>query len=353
MLLPVKSVPGPYPEDVRVAQVSFRLGGVDGVSIEAAKWASALRTLGHEVVTVAGDGPVDRRLAGLAIGANDPPSADELARALADADLVIVENLLSLPLNPGAAAVCAEVLHGRSAILHHHDLAWQRAHLAHLDGPPDDPRWLHVTINVRSTHELAERGIAATTIYNAFDCDPPVGDREGTRAALGLHEERLVLFPSRAIARKNVAGALELAEALEAVLWLLGPPEDGYDDELASLLAASPVAVRRGPVGTVHDAYAAADLVVLPSTWEGFGNATIESVTHRKPLAVYPYPVLAELRAFGLSFFDLGDLEGITAELEYPDVARFEHNLAIARGHFNLAGLPGRLATLLQDTGGH
>ncbi len=338
---------------MRVAQVSFRLGGLDGVSIEAAKWAGALRALGHEVVTVAGDGPVNRRLTGLAIGANNPPSADVLARALADVDLVIVENLLSLPLNPGAADVVAGVIAGRPAILHHHDLPWQRAHLAGFEGPPDDPHWRHVTINERSAVELAERGVAATTMYNAFDCDPPVGDRARTRAELDVHNEQLVLLPSRAIARKNVAGALELASALDAVLWLLGPPEDGYDDELAALLAASPVTVRRGPRGTIHDAYAAADLVVLPSTWEGFGNATIESVTHRTPLAVYPYPVLGELRAFGLSFFDLGDLEGITNALEHPDVARLEHNLTIARAHFNLASLPDRLATLLEDVYGH
>lgn len=332
---------------MRVAQVSFRLGGVDGVSIEAAKWRVALEHLGHEVVTVAGEGPVDRLLPGLAIDATTPPSAAQLASALADADLVIVENLLSLPLNPAALEVCAGVLDGRRAILHHHDLPWQRAHLAHLGGPPDSPRWRHVTINERSRRELAARGIAATTIYNAFDCYPPVGERVGTRAALGVEEDRLVLFPSRAIARKNVAGALTLADSLRAVLWLLGPPEDGYDDELAALLAASDVEVRRGPVGSIHDAYAAADLVVLPSTWEGFGNATLESVTHRRPLAVYPYPVLEELRALGLEFFDLDDLDGISAELAHPDAARSARNLELARAHFNLADLPGRLAPLL------
>lgn len=332
---------------MRIAQVSFRLGGVDGVSIEAAKWAGALRTLGHDVVAVAGEGPVERTLPGLAIGAATPPSVAQLDHALADADLVIVENLLSLPLNPGALEVCAEVLRDRPAILHHHDLPWQRAHLAHLGGPRDAPRWRHVTINERSRRELAERGIEATTIYNAFDCDPPLGDRAKTRARLDVTGERLVLFPSRAIARKNIAGALELAGALGAVLWLLGPPEDGYDDELAALLDASGVEVRRGPVGSIHDAYAAADLVVLASTWEGFGNATLESVTHRRPLAVYPYPVLEELRAVGLEFYDLGDLAGITAELEHADNARLERNLALARAHFNLADLPGRLAPLV------
>ena len=338
---------------MRVAQVSFRLGGVDGVSIEAAKWKAALESLGHDVVTIAGEGPVDRLLPGLAIGASEPPTLAALIDAVADADLVIVENLLSLPLNPEARLVCATALAGRRAILHHHDLPWQREQLAHLGGPPNDPAWRHVTINERSRLELNERGIEAITIYNAFDLEPPAGQREQTRAKLDVLDERLVLLPSRAIARKNVAGALELASALGAVLWLLGPPEDGYDDELDGLLGASDVAVRRGPVGSIHDAYAAADLVVLPSTWEGFGNATLESVTHRRPLAVYPYPVLAELRALGLSLLDLGDLDGIRAELAKPDVTRREANLAVARAHFNLADLPRRLATLLGDPGAH
>ena len=338
---------------MRVAQVSFRLGGVDGVSIEAAKWKAALEELGHDVVTISGEGPVDRLLPGLAIEASQPPTLVALEAALADVDLVVVENLLSLPLNPGARDVVAGVLAGRPAILHHHDLPWQRAHLAHLGGPPDDPAWRHVTINEISRRELAQRGIKAVTIYNAFDLEPPRGSRESTRASLDVNDELLVLFPSRAIARKNVAGAIALAEALGAILWLLGPPEDGYDVELATLLISSDVAVRRGPVGSIHDAYAAADLVVLPSTWEGFGNATLESVTHRRPLAVYPYPVLAELRALGLSFLDLEDLGEIRAELAQPDFARADANLAVARAHFNLADLPGRLTTLFELPGAH
>src|SRR5580704_10060352 len=113
-----------------VAILSFRLGGTDGVSVEAAKWASALERLGHRVTTVAGDGPVDHLLPGLAIGAAEPPAPRDVEAALAGADLVVVENLCSLPLNPAAAAVVAAALRGRPAVLHHHDLPWQRPHLA-------------------------------------------------------------------------------------------------------------------------------------------------------------------------------------------------------------------------------
>jgi len=77
------------------------------------------------------------------------------------------------------------------------------------------------------------------------------------------------------------------------VLWLLGPAEDGYDEELEALVLDSSTSVRRMmPEGvTMSDVYAAADLVVMSSTWEGFGNPVLESVTHRRPLALNPYPV--------------------------------------------------------------
>src|SRR6188474_1128375 len=96
--------------------VSFRLGGADGVSIEAAKWEWALRELGFATRRVAGEleglRPDDTWLPFLAI---DPPpgaevAADALAAAIASSDLVVVENICSLPLNAVASTTTAEVL---------------------------------------------------------------------------------------------------------------------------------------------------------------------------------------------------------------------------------------------------
>jgi glycosyltransferase involved in cell wall biosynthesis len=334
-----------------IVVVSFRLGGTDGVAIESAKWTAALRTLGHRVRTVAGEGEADVLIPSLAIDAATSTSIQDVEAAFADTELVIVENLASLPLNLDARDVVYHVLEGRRALFHHHDLPWQRPHLAHLESPRVGPLWRHVTINELSRLELLEHGIDAVTIMNSFDCEPPRGHRESTRVALEIESQKLVLMPSRALPRKNVEGALALCEALDAVFWLLGPAEDGYEATLEQLIRAANVDVRRGlPGGSdVHDAYAACDLVVMPSTWEGFGNPVLESVTHRRPLALYPYPVACEIIDYGFRFFDLGDAVAIKSFLENPDYEMYAHNVAIAVEHFNVASLPTRLNSLLDS----
>lgn len=334
-----------------VAIVSFRLNGSDGVSIEAAKWAGAFRRLGWRVVTVAGEEVADRVVPGLAMGESTPPGADEVDAALEDADLVVVENLCSLPLNRHAAEVVAKVLSGRPAILHHHDLPWQRSrHHEIPDFPPTDDAWTHVTINEISRRELAAREIEATTIYNCFDTDAPLGDRDSARAAMAIgRDEILLLHPTRAIPRKNVGGALRLAEAVDATYWLLGPAEDGFDGELDRLLGSTSARVVRGvpPDGDVADAYAAADAVTLPSTWEGFGNATLESAIHRRPLAVGDYPVAAEIAAHGFRWFPADDPAPLHAWLDAPDLTVLDDNQAVARKEFSLERLDASVAALL------
>ena len=352
-----------------VALLSFRLGGSDGVAVEAAKWRHALEALGFTTSTVAGSGPVDVIVPGLGIGATDGPDRRELAAALAGADLVVVENLCSLPLNPAAWDAVADELAGRPAVLHHHDLPWQRPQFADHAPPPDDPAWRHVTINERSRHELAARGITATTVYNSFEVPAAGGpaatwppDRSaaaaGVRTALGVGpDDRLLLQPTRALARKNVAGGLAAASRLGAVYWLLGPAEDGYGPELERLVADAPCPVRRGlPDGPgtgpdsrvgIDDCYQACDVVGLPSTWEGFGNPSLESVTHRRPLVIGPYPVADELAAFGFDWFGLDDLDRLDRWLSDPDPALLDRNLEVARAHFALDGLPDRLAAVL------
>ena len=164
---------------------------------------------------------------------------------------------------------------------------------------------------------------------------------------------RLIMQPTRAIPRKNVTAGLRLAEKLGGIFWLLGKAEDGFGSELERVLSLAMTGVRRAlPTGgTMDDAYAACDLVVMPSTWEGFGNPVIEAVTHRKPLARFRYPVMEEIESHGFEFFDLDDIEGIEAVLGDPFADMLDKNLAIAKANYDLSLLPGRLATLLASVG--
>jgi glycosyltransferase involved in cell wall biosynthesis len=338
-----------------LAIVSFRLGAADGVSTEAEKWRRALESLGLTVTTVAGEGVADRLVPGLGLTAHEAPEREELAKALGDADVVVVENACSLPMNPAATDVLTDVLRGRRAILRHHDLPWQRDRFADFDGiPPDDPRWLHVTINELSRGELAARGITATTIPNTFDTDAAAGDRDRARAAVGVAaDETLLVQPTRTIGRKNVAAGVALADALGATYWLLGPTEEDYDDELSHILdgAAGRTIFGRPPDLAIADVYAASDAVVLPSTWEGFGNATVESAIHRRPLAIHPYPVAREIAAYGFRWFPVHDPEPLRAWLKAPDDTVLELNHAIAARHFSLEKLRDALKSLLAGAG--
>ncbi len=339
------------------AILSFRLGMTDGVSVVADLWRQALERLGWTTTTIAGDGPVDHLIPGLAIDATRPPSTTDLEQALGPCDLVIVENLLSIPLNLAASAVVIDTLAGRPAILHHHDPPWQRtrfAHVTHL--PPDHPAWAHVTINRLTERQFADRGLSATTIYNGFVLDPPAGRRDRTRATLGVSDDQwLVAHPVRAIARKNIPAALRLCEALDAVYWIPGQAEEGYGDDFDRLLAATSARVIRHPVGgddvTMSDLYAACDLVAFPSIWEGFGNPPIEAAIHHRPAAVGDYPVADELRALGFSWLDPEDHRAVAAALRDPSEEALVRNRRLVEQHLSQERMEANIARLLESRG--
>ncbi len=341
-----------------VAIMSFRLGRHDGVSVVADTWRRVFEGWGWSTMTIAGDGPVDVLVPGLAQAAPEPPTDDELRATMADADLVVVENLCTIPLNLPAARAVARVLRGRPALLHHHDPPWQRRAFAHVtELPPLDAAWRHVTINHLTAGQMHDRGIEATTIYNGFDVDEPPGDRAETRRALGVDDtERLVLHPVRAIPRKDIPSAVALAERLDATYWLAGPAEDGYQDELDRILAAARCRViHERPPGSMADAYAAADAVAFPSTWEGFGNPPIEAAIHRRPVAVGPYPVAREIRALGFRWFDPAEPSALAELLEAGDEGQREAlhdvNEAVARAHFSLERVESDLGRLVRAAG--
>jgi glycosyltransferase involved in cell wall biosynthesis len=326
----------------------------DGVSVVARNWQQALEQLGFEVHTVAGDGPVDRTVPGLSIGATDPPAIGALTDALDDVDLVVVENLLTIPLNLPAARITAAALAGKPAILHHHDPPWQREQWAHVtELPPRDPAWRHVTINQLTQQQMTDRGYKATCIYNGFPTATGHADRAGVRARLGIIDDTLLLaHPVRAIARKDIPAAVRLAEELGGTYWLWGLAEDGYDDELARILGAATCPIVRGTSDeSAADLYGAADAVLFPSIWEGFGNPPVEAAIHRVPAAVAMYPVAQELRDLGLRWYPADNAEPIRRALAAPDHAMLEHNRRVAVEHLSLDAMQDAIAALLADAG--
>lgn len=337
----------------RGAIVSFRLGLSDGVSIVAHLWQKMLSEIGFEMVTVAGEGPVDRLVPGLGIEQLEGPDPDAFAAAVADVDLVVVENLCTIPLNLSAAATVARTLAGRPAILHHHDPPWQRERFLEVtEIPPDDPAWRHVAINRLTAEQFAQRGIEATVIYNGFDTNSPQGDRATMRAKLGVGDEvLLVAHPARAIPRKNIPVAIAIAEQLGGTYWLMGQAEDGYEPTLERLLAEASCPVVHRSVARTPDIYAAADLVVFPSTWEGFGNPPVEAAVWRRPCVVGDYPVADELAEFGFRWFSPDRLDEVQNFLNSPDPDLLDHNEAIAKQHFSLDRVRSDLTALLANAG--
>lgn len=355
------------------AVLSFRLGGTDGVSVVAATWTDALRTIGFDVVTVAGEGPVDRLVPDLAIGrwsdgitgVEGPGAATaaevdaltaEVAAVLADVALVVVENLGTIPMNLPAARAVARARAGRPTVWHHHDPAWQRSRYAGLDELPyDDPAWRHVTINDLTRAQLRARGIDAVTVRNGFDVHAAPGDRAAERARVGLGAvELVVVHPVRAIERKDVPAAIRLAEALGATYWLTGPAEEGYGPTLERELRAATdrgLRVLHEPGGTTADLFAAADVIAFPSTWEGFGNPPIEAAIHRRPAAVAHYAVAEELRALGFEWFDPADPAPLEAWLAEPDEGLLDRNAALARRYLSLDAMTVSLRALLDEAG--
>ncbi len=353
-----------------VAFLSFRFGATDGVSVVARSWMRALEQLGAEVLTVTGSPteatPFPNRVVP-GLGIEDRVPSDEveasLRAALDDVDLVVVENLLTIPLNLEASRATAAVLAGRPALLHHHDPPWHRTRFAHITSlPATDPAWRHVAITHLLAGELAERGIDARVIHNSFEHPPRRSDderreiRERVRAEVGFAlDERVVAHPVRAIERKNIPGAIALAEALDATYWLLGPAEEGYGDELAAHLRSARCRVVHHGWSDPEGFYLAADHITFPSTWEGFGNPPIEASLHRRTVSVGDYPVAAELRSHGFGWFHPGQVDAIGEAIDDPDspalVELLDHDERLAMTDFSIETMTSRLVDLLDEAG--
>ncbi|MCL4473707.1 MAG: glycosyltransferase family 4 protein [Actinobacteria bacterium] len=404
----------------KVAFVSFRLKALDGVSAETEKWISVFEELGCEVHRVAGQIPsagerdhvvpelnfLDPQVESFTLRSFDPgqhrdgidneyslleaaveqrllPVLDGIAP-----DIVVAENVFSLPLNLPFSVVLCRYLHDENipCIAVHHDFYWQDPgagkclfdELLTSHFPPSLPRIRHVTINERTREELYRRtGINAACIHNCFDFEQPRqrdSFNAGMRAELGMEGNNIMfLQPTRAIERKGIGLSIKFVEEFviasgqKACLVVTGPSEQGYEQKFGGLCRNSKAQVLHIPnwLGScrdhpgaissydVRDAYAVCDMVTFPSSREGFGNPVLESVVHRRPLLVADYPVLEELREYGFQFLPLDDraVDRAVKMLEYPQLMQemADRNFEIGRKHFSLTILREELTELISS----
>ena len=246
----------------RIAFVSTRIAGTDGVSLEIAKWAEVIERMGIECCYIAGesDRPAERTFLIEEAHFNHPAILDLSERAfekerrtpaLTDdllkmdlilrdklnaavkqlgADALIVENALTIPMNlPLGMALVAEIQEqGLPCVAHHHDFFWERERflVSAVDDvlryafPPALPQIQHVVINSLAGEEFSRRtGLSCRIIPNVMDfANPPAPADDYSRQFRGeigvADDDLLILQPTRVVERKGIEHSIELARRL-------------------------------------------------------------------------------------------------------------------------------------------
>jgi glycosyltransferase involved in cell wall biosynthesis len=315
-----------------------------------------------------------------------------------DVDILIPENALAIPLNiPLGLAITEVIAETRvRTIAHHHDLFWERKRFLnncvwdYLNSsfPPHLPSMQHVVINSSAQNQLALRtGVGATLIPNVMNFEqppsPPDEYAADVRSALGVGEDELfVLQPTRVVQRKGIEHAIELVARLgrkAALVISHASGDEGYEyqgrvREYAEMLKVRALFIQdlisdeRGTtsdgrrVYDLKDVYPHADLVTYPSLSEGFGNAFLEAIYHRRPILVNNYSIyFFDIKPKGFDVIEMDDF--ITDDtvrktrevLADPDRVRrmTDTNYALCLKHYGYRLLQTKLRHILSSFWGH
>ena len=308
--------------------------------------------------------------------------------------IIIPENALTIPLNIPLGIALTEFIAETNiqTIAHHHDFYWERDRFMvnavqdylNMAFPPVLPSIHHVVINSVADAQLSLRtGVSARIAPNVMDFEnpPPPPDEytSDVRRALGIEDDELfILQPTRVVQRKGIEHAIEMVHRLGRKAKLIishASGDEGHDYEqrlieYSKLMKVDTVFVsdiineQRGvtadgrKIYTLEDIYPYADLVTYPSTFEGFGNAFLETVYFRKPIVVNAYSIYTkDIKPKGFSVIEIDGyvtsqaVEKAKQILDNPDLcqAMVDHNYELGKKFFSYGVLHQGLRNFMRE----
>jgi glycosyltransferase involved in cell wall biosynthesis len=317
-------------------------------------------------------------------------------------DVLLSENASALPSHLSMALGIWKAVEdtGIRTITHNHDFHWERGdrYVSPHEGineivkkyfPLNLPSVKHAVINTHAQNTLRDKfNMDAVNVPNVMDFDFPYGEKTPENKSLlkdiGLNKGDIPIFQvTRIVGRKGIEVAIELIHKLgddRVKLIITGNHSDDeggkyyrklinqiHDLHLVDQVVFGEHVIQnhawKGHKGSVKyslsDAYAYANSCTYFSTYEGFGNAFVESVLAKTPIFVNNYePVYATdigskgFKTVMLTNNELTDeavndmKEIIYDEKLNKEVA--EHNFELGKQHFSYAVLQEKLEELLK-----
>lgn len=315
-------------------------------------------------------------------------------------DILISENASALPahLSMGLAIKKVVTNTGIRTISHDHDFAWERGgrYVSPFKGindfiaetfPLREPNVVNAVINTNAKENLSRKfGTNAVVVPNVMDFDKEFGLKSATngglRYELGLDKKDILLFQvTRIVRRKGIETAIQLINKLQdprIKLIITGSHADDegsvYYNELNEeirqlkledqVVFAAHIINHKGQLGgmgnsySLSDAYANANSTTYFSTYEGFGNAFVESVLAKTPIFVNNYkPVyMPDIGSKGFKTVMIND--GVLTDESVKNMAEIiykpelnkeigEYNWQLGKKHFSYNTLQEKLEELI------
>ena len=308
-------------------------------------------------------------------------------------NLLSVENIFSLPVNISLTIAVFDIINELNlpCIARHHDFYWDMGKYLRCEANfkdifnrfflPKHTNIINVVINKAARDSLKKnKGMNSIVVYNKFNFrDVDKINKYYLRKRFQIRNDEIIfLQPTKILGRKKIERSIELVSLFKkrfgkrCVLVITGPTDhdERYRQKLIKIAKKLNVKIiSTYEYTTVNKKstdsfnilpkgfmYPPADIITLPSDYEGFGNPVIESAMYKKPLVVNKYPILNEILDFGFKFIVMNKkvTSKILNEVHRAIVDRdhtkkiTEHNFKIAYKYFSLNLLKKELKLLIK-----